>query len=140
MIHHSSTQSLPRIVVGEAEENRLTTLATAAALTGKAEAVARKLLAEMERADIVRDSEVPPDTVRMRSTVVFETDGRARRRVQIVYPGEADIDNGKISILTPIGTALIGLSPGQTISLQSHDGRMHELRVISVEQSEAEVA
>ena len=132
MLHHPPTGSLPRIVVGEAEEYRLSALATAAALTGNAEMVARKLLAEMERASVVRDADVPRDVVRMQSLVEFEIDGANRRRVRVVYPGEADIDSGKISILTPIGTALIGLAPGQKIPLQGHDGRAHSLTVLSV--------
>lgn len=103
MLHHVPTNSLPRIIVGEAEELRLTALATAAELTGREESVAQVLLAEMDRAHLVRDSEVPSDVVRMYSLVEFEIDGRDRRRVEIVYPGEADINQGRISILTPIG-------------------------------------
>jgi regulator of nucleoside diphosphate kinase len=131
MLYESPTATLPRIVVGEAEEYRLSALATAASLTGKAGA-AKTLLAEMERASVVRDADVPPDVVRMQSVVEFEIDGANRRLVRIVYPGEADIDSGRISILTPIGTALIGLSPGQKIPLQGHDGRAHTLAVLSV--------
>jgi regulator of nucleoside diphosphate kinase len=134
MLHHPLAKSLPRIVVSEAEEHSLTDLATAAELTGRSQQVARALLAEMERAEVVPDREVPRDVVRMNSWVEFEIDGRNRRRVQIVFPGEANIDDNKISILTPIGTALIGLVPGQTMVLRGHDGRPHELRVLSVAQ------
>jgi regulator of nucleoside diphosphate kinase len=132
MLHHPPTASLPHIVVGEAEEYRLTALATAAALTGTAEMVGRTLLAEMERANVVRDADVPRDVVRMHSVVEFEIDGANRRRVRLVYPGEADIGSARISVLTPIGAALIGLSPGQRIPLQGHDGRAHVLKVLSV--------
>ena len=125
---------MPRIVVSEVEEHRLTDLATAAELTGRSQQVARALLAEMERAEVLPDREVPRDVARMNSWVEFEIDGRNRRRVQIVFPGEANIDDNKISILTPIGTALIGLVPGQTMVLRGHDGRSHELRVLSVAQ------
>src|SRR5690606_10427953 len=96
------------------------------------ESVAQALLAEMDRAHVVRDSDVPADVVRMYSLVEFETDGRDCRRVEIVYPGEADIDQGRISILTPIGAALIGLSCGQAMTVQGPDGTTHELRVLSV--------
>lgn len=134
MLHHPLAKPLPRIVVSEVEEHRLTDLATAAELTGRSQQVARALLAEMERAEVVPDREVPRDVARMNSWVEFEIDGRNRRRVQIVFPGEANIDDKKISILTPIGTALIGLVPGQTMVLRGHDGRSHELRVLSVAQ------
>jgi regulator of nucleoside diphosphate kinase len=134
MLHHPITKPLPRIVISEAEEHCLTDLATAAELTGRSQQVARALLAEMERAEVMPDREVPRDVVRMNSWVDFEVDGRNRRLVQIVFPAEANIDDDKISIMTPIGTALIGLVPGQTMVLRGHDGRSHELRVLSVAQ------
>lgn len=129
---HPPTRALPCIVVGDAEERRLTALATAAVLKGGSESVARTLLAEMGRAEVIPDREVPPTIVRMNSWVEFEFDGRDRRRVQLVFPGDARIDDQKISILTPIGTALIGLSPGQTMMLQGHDGRPHRVKVLTV--------
>ena len=135
MLYQTPKQSLPPIVIGESEELRLTGLATAAALTGEGESPATALLAEMERARVVRDSELPPDAVRMHATVEFAIDGRDRRRVEIVYPGEANIEEGRISVLTPIGTALIGLSPGQTVAVRGPDGRPHTLRVLAVGQS-----
>jgi len=132
MTYHPPTGSLPQIVVGEREEHRLTTLATSAMLTGRSEYVARVLLAEMERADIVPDAKLPETVVRMNSRVTFEMDGGAPRDAELVFPGEANIDQGKISVLTPIGAALIGLSPGQTMSVTGIDGRRHKLTVISV--------
>jgi regulator of nucleoside diphosphate kinase len=133
MLHTQPTEALPRIIVSEAEENRLTALATASMLTGRADGAARVLLAEMERAQVVPDNAVPSTVVRMNSYVQFEIDGSNRRRVQVVYPGEANIDDNKISILTPIGAALIGLSPGQVMLLNGQDGRPHKLSVLSVE-------
>lgn len=135
MLHHTPTNSLPRIIVGETEELRLSAFATAAELTGCAESVAKALLAEMDRAHVVVDSEVPADVVRMYSLVEFEIDGRNQRRVTLVYPAEADISRGKISILTPIGAALIGLTSGQAMMVEGPDGKMHQLRVLSVAQS-----
>ena len=133
-------EAMPRIVLAKSEEQRLTSLATAAGLTGRSEGVARILLAEMERAEIVADHDVPGDVVRMYSWVEFEIDGRNARRVQLVYPGEADIESNRVSILTPIGTALIGLSPGQQISLQGHDGRRHTLRALRIVQEQSAAA
>jgi regulator of nucleoside diphosphate kinase len=132
MVYHPPTDALPRIVVGEREEHRLTTLATSAMLTGRSQYVARVLLAEMERAEVVPDAAVPDTVVRMNARVAFEIDGGERREGELVFPGEANIDEGKISVLTPIGTALIGLSPGQAIMLRGVDGRPHKLRAIAV--------
>jgi regulator of nucleoside diphosphate kinase len=135
MLHQTPTDSLPRIIVGESEELRLSSMATAAELTGRAENAAKALLAEMARAHVVEDSKVPEDVVRMHSLVDFEIDGRGQRPVILVYPAEADISRGKISILTPIGAALIGLTPGQAMIVEAPDGKMHQLRVLSVAQS-----
>lgn len=135
MLQQTPTSSLPRIIVGGTEERRLSALATAAELTGRAEIGAKALLAEMDRADVVADSEVPRNVVRMNSFVEFEIDGRDQRPVRLVYPAEADISRGKISILTPIGAALIGLTPGQAMTVEAPDGKMHQLRVLSAAQS-----
>ncbi|WP_334149327.1 nucleoside diphosphate kinase regulator [Hyphomicrobium sp.] len=137
MTFHPPTNALPQIVVGEREETRLTALATSAMLTGRSEHVARVLLAEMERADVVPDAQIPQSVVRMNARVAFEVDGGERREAELVFPGEANIDAGKISVLTPIGAALIGLSPGQMMMLKGVDGRPHKLKVISVDPPQA---
>ena len=132
MLHHQPEDgALPRIIVSKIEELRLSKLATAAELTGRAASAAKALLAEMDRALLVEDSEVPADVVRLYSDVEFELDGR-RRRARLVYPHEADISLGNISILTPIGAALIGLAPSQTIAVDGADGKPREIRVLSV--------
>ena len=134
MLQHSPTSSLPHIIVGGTEELRLSALATAADLIGGAESGAKALLAEMGRAHVVADSEVPRNVVRMNSFVEFEIDGRDQRPVRLVFPVEADISRGKVSILTPIGAALIGLMPGQAMMVEAPDGKMHQVRVLSVAQ------
>jgi regulator of nucleoside diphosphate kinase len=138
MAFHPPTNALPQILVGEREENRLTALATSAMLTGRSEHVARVLLAEMERADVMPDAQLPETVVRMHSRVIFEIDGGGRREAELVFPGEADIDAGRISVLTPIGAALIGLSPGQMMMLRGVDGRPHRLKVVAVRPPEPE--
>ncbi|MBL8904295.1 MAG: GreA/GreB family elongation factor, partial [Rhizobiales bacterium] len=52
--------------------------------------------------------------------------------LQLVYPEKADIAAGRISILTPIGTALIGLSIGQTMTWVDRDGQSRQLRIVAV--------
>lgn len=122
--------ALPKIVVGDDEHERLSALA--ASIATRQPELAEELLAEMERARVVKAGKVPSGVVRMNSEVEFETDDGQRRRVTLVYPGEADISAGRISILTPIGTALIGLSAGQSFSWTARDGREHRLTVVSV--------
>ncbi|SFV33135.1 nucleoside diphosphate kinase regulator [Hyphomicrobium facile] len=134
MLFHPVSEALPQIFVSENEERSLFTLATAADLTQRSRDAAQSLLRELERAHVVSEEKVPRNVVRMNSRVEFVLDDTNRRRVEIVYPRDADIDAGKISILTPVGAALFGLSAGQMMMLQGNDGRPHKLRVISVVQ------
>lgn len=126
----STRDPLPKIIVGASEQERL--LALASSISGRNPDLAEELIGEMDRARIVNDAKVPANAVRMNSNVEFESDDGQRRKVTLVYPGEADIAAGRISILTPIGTALIGLSEGQSISWTARDGRKQKLTVLSV--------
>jgi transcription elongation GreA/GreB family factor len=120
----------PHIIVSDADQGRLTTLAVDALDCHPV--VATELLAEMERALVKPEGSVPSGVVQMGSTAVFRSDDGQVRRVVLAFPGQADIGEGKISILTPIGAALIGLSEGQSITWQTRDGRSRRLTVVSV--------
>ncbi|MGK9083234.1 nucleoside diphosphate kinase regulator [Brucella intermedia] len=127
----------PNIVVSEIDYERLMGLATN--VSERLEEIAEELMAELDRAKVVPAKRLPQDVIHMGSIVEFRSNDGQERRVTLVYPGEADIAQGKISILTPIGTALIGLAPGQSISWTARDGKQHELNVLSVS-NEVEVA
>ena len=129
--HDDNTRRLPEIVVGGTDHARLTSLANAALDT--VPDTAEELLSELDRAQVVADEAVPGDVVRMGSVVEFESEGD-RKRVTLVFPSEADIATGKVSVLTPIGAALIGLSKGQSIAWTARDGVSHALTVLLVEQ------
>ncbi|RCS23100.1 nucleoside diphosphate kinase regulator [Phyllobacterium salinisoli] len=124
----------PRIIVSDIDYKRLTNLASGA--QSQFAEVAEELQAELDRAKVVPAISVPADVVQMGSTVEFRSDNAQQRRVTLVFPGEADIAQNRISILTPIGAALIGLSIGQSIMWTARDGRKHELTVVQVEQPE----
>jgi regulator of nucleoside diphosphate kinase len=126
-----NTEQMPAITVSAADYDRLASLAAAA--EERAPEVAGVLRTEMERAQVVPADAIPADAVRMGSTVEFRSDTGQVRRLTLVYPGEADLAAGRISILTPIGAALIGLSPGQSIAWTARDGRRHRLTVLKVE-------
>ena len=134
MMYQTRMETLPPIIVSGTEERRLSALAAAAELTGRTTNSAQTLLGEMNRAHVMADSEVPRGVVRMDSFVEFDIDGRYQQPVRLVYPAEADISRGKISVLTPIGAALIGLSAGQHMLVEAPDGKMHKVRVLSVMQ------
>jgi regulator of nucleoside diphosphate kinase len=128
------TQSIsqkPRIVLSEADYARLANLAASA--FERLPELADELQSELDRADIVAPGAVPADVVRMGSTVEFRTDNGIARSVTLVFPAEADIASSRVSVLTPIGTALIGLAAGQSIRWTTRDGREQELTVVGVE-------
>ena len=120
----------PSITLSQSDRDQLTRLADANAHTNPL--VSDELLNELDRARVVPDGKLAEKIVRMGSGVTYQTDSGERVSVMLVYPAEADISRGRISILTPIGTALIGLSPGQSIDWTSRDGRLHRLTVASV--------
>ncbi|WP_454659100.1 nucleoside diphosphate kinase regulator [Bosea beijingensis] len=128
----------PKIVVSDIDYKRLSALAAGA--YDRFPDVAEELQAEMERAKIVRAAALPSNVVQMGSTVEYRTDSAPQRQVTLVFPGEADIAQGKISVLTPIGAALIGLAAGQSIRWIARDGRRHELTVLNVESPAASIA
>lgn len=91
-----------------------------------------ELRAELERAVVVSPAAVPREVVTMHSRVRYldETSGH-RREIQIVYPPEADVAHGKISVLAPVGAALVGLAVGQAIEW-NFPGGTRRLRVEAV--------
>ena len=94
---------------------------------------AAHLAPELDRADIVPFRAVAPDVVTMNSRVAFEDETtREFRIVTIVYPDEADASEGKISVMAPVGSALLGLSVGQSIEWCFPDGRPRILRVVDL--------
>ncbi len=91
------------------------------------------LLNELDRAKLVRGQEVPAGVVRMNSTLIFkDLDSAEETEVMIVYPEQANIQERKISVLAPMGSALIGLSEGQSIEWQLPNGKIRRIRVLQV--------
>ena len=125
-------RSVPNITVSNADYERLTDLATAS--IERLPEVAEELLSEMDRAKIVHDGSVPADVVCMGSTVTFRSDDGRELTETLVYPVDEDSSAHKISVMTPVGAALIGLAEGQSISWTARDGRRHELTIEKVKQ------
>lgn len=125
---------LPPIAITVRDSERLMRLADAAA--GKYPETADFLAREIERARALTDVEVLPGLVMMGSEVEFRDDVTGQtRRVTLVYPDDADVAAGKISVLTPIGAALIGLSVSQTIEFRTPTGGSRSLTVLAVRNS-----
>lgn len=122
----------PHLIMAETEVERLSALAQQMAQA--APLAADMLLTEIDRAEIRPDADMPDHVVRMRSTVRFEDDANGvARSVLLVYPKEADIAAGKISVLSLVGAGLIGLSVGQAIQWPDRDGHERALRILKVE-------
>ncbi len=94
-----------------------------------------ELTDELDRAIVVHPEHIPDDVVTMyaRCAYIDERTGM-RREIELVYPDEADPGQGKISVLTPVGSALLGLRVGQEIPWDFPDGSVHRLKVASVTQ------
>jgi regulator of nucleoside diphosphate kinase len=87
---------------------------------------------ELDRAIVVSSEAVPPDVITMNSRVLYVDESTGERRsVTVVYPAEADASEGRVSVLAPVGAALLGLSAGQAIEWDFPDGR-RRLRVEDV--------
>lgn len=125
----------PRIVLGAADHRQLNMLAMAG--LAHASDQSDNLLHELERARVVEDRKVPADIVRMGSTVRYRTDSGQEQQVTLVYPVDADIAEGRISVMTPVGTALIGLRVGQSITWRDRANKRHMLTVLVVTQPSA---
>lgn len=89
---------------------------------------------ELDRATIVERTQVPSNVVTMNSRVEFQfgEEPSTRRTVTLVFPGEQDIAEGKISVHTPVGTALIGLVEGQSIEWETRRGDLKRLTITRV--------
>lgn len=87
---------------------------------------------ELDRARIVAAARLPPDVVRIGSTVTYRLNQDRRHTATLVYPEAADAAHGRLSVLTPVGTALLGLSLGQSIAWQPWNHPANELTVLAV--------
>ena len=122
----------PTLIIGNTDQHRLLAL-----LDLHQTSAAEKLSAELHRAEIVEQRDVPPNVVAMNAEVLYEDcETFARRTVQVVYPQDADAAHGRVSVLAPIGSALLGLRVGQTIAWEVPHGTKR-IRVLSVRYPEA---
>lgn len=122
----------PPIVIAAADLPHLESLATGA--MSRAPDLADRLLTELARARIVEDGRMPADVVRIGARVTWrdETTGR-ETTATLVWPEQADIDAGRVSVATPIGVALLGLRAGARFPWQTRSGEERNLTVVAVE-------
>lgn len=88
---------------------------------------------ELNRADVVPQNQIQKNVVTMNSRVRFlDLKTQQEFEATLVYPQSADAAENKISILAPVGSALLGLRTGQKIVWPLPDGKVRHLQVISV--------
>jgi regulator of nucleoside diphosphate kinase len=79
---------------------------------------------ELDRAEVVPEAALPTDVVAMHSTVrLVDLDTDAEHVYTVVYPHEADVDRGRISVLAPVGTAVLGYRAGDVVEWEVPGGR-----------------
>jgi Transcription elongation factor len=121
----------PSLIISSRDMARLEAMLDSPVLARLPAAIA--LMDELNRADVVPPEQVPADVVTMHSQVECEDIASGEKHVlTLVYPNEADVEKGRVSVLAPVGSALLGLSVGQSIDWQAPGGRPLKLRVTRV--------
>jgi regulator of nucleoside diphosphate kinase len=129
----------PAITIDAALVDQLQGLAFSA--MNRMPALADRLLEEIDRARIVPASKLPKSVVTLGSEVTFQDDVTGKvQTVVLVLPPEADIGKRRVSVLTPIGVALLGLREGASISWDTRADERRNLTVISVREPDLESA
>jgi regulator of nucleoside diphosphate kinase len=135
MSHHDSRQaeSLPDIMIPASDYDRLVQLAMAAQPH-----LADYFDRELDRAQVVPDAEFDIRRARIGSCVTYREEPSGRTRtVTLAWPHEADLQRGRISVLTSIGAALLGMRSSSSIDWPAPAGGVRRLTVLAVDNGEA---
>ena len=120
----------PQIILSSLDVERLEKLLDAlpkGSVPGQAE-----LRAELDRGDVVAPRDVPPNVVTMNSTVRFALESGKEFSMTLVYPDDMNGDADRISILAPVGSALLGMIVGEHIEWPKPGGGQMKLTVKEV--------
>ena len=95
--------------------------------------LADRLMDELSRAKVVANDKLRNDVVAIGRHVTYRDESTGQTKtVQLVFPEDADISLGQVSVITPIGVALIGLSEGASFRWETRDGTTRKLTVLGV--------
>jgi regulator of nucleoside diphosphate kinase len=121
----------PEITLSRLDAERLEQMLDS--LDGKSFPGRSELEEEIARANVVEPAQVPPTVVTMNSSVRFKVESSDTEfSLALVYPRDADGSNDKISILAPVGSALLGLAEGDEITWPAPGGGMMVVKIIEV--------
>ena len=128
---HAHAHAQPEIYVTEADFEILSNLADTVADRTPG---GRVLTGELARAVIVEPGETTRPFARIGSTLAYEdlSNGRTRQ-VRLTLPRDASIDDNRISVVTPVGAALIGMTVGESFHWSDAEGRSRGVRVLTLE-------
>lgn len=130
---HRATDVVPGIVIPASDYDRLIELAD-----GAAPQVTGYLARELGRAQIVADQDCEAGIVRVGSQVSYrDNQGGRTRMVTLVWPQQADVERNRISVLTSIGAALLGMRAGESIDWPAPVGGPRTLTVLAVQNGAA---
>lgn len=130
---HPAGEMRPPIHLLAAESDMVANLALQA--EHRYPVVAAMLLEEIERAELHEPGTLPETAITIGSEVDFVDEKTSQlRNVELVMPAMANIADGRISILTPMGAALYGLTAGQSIDWPDLDGHERRIRILRVRQ------
>lgn len=131
MTSHPAGRERPPIHVLAQESDLIASLALS--VEHRQPVVAAMLLEEIERAELHEPDTLPADAVRLGSGISFVDERQGIvRTVLLVLPVDANISEGRISILTPVGAALYGLRAGDAIDWPDIDGNERRITIIGV--------
>jgi len=124
--------SQPDIIISELDYSRIDNLLRTTA--GISTNIKSALLTELERAELVAPEQIPANVVTMNSQVKFSVISTGVTfTLKLVYPKDMDDSGNTISILAPVGSAMLGLKEGDEIDWQDGQGGMLQVRIEAIE-------
>ncbi len=122
----------PTITLSSLDYDRISALLERLPKPWSREATA--LATELERAELVEPTQMPPNRVTMNSRVRFRLlNNNEERELILSYPRDCGSDASRVSVLAPIGSALLGLAIGQQIEWPLANGRTTQLEILAID-------
>ncbi|MFJ5368085.1 nucleoside diphosphate kinase regulator [Bosea sp. CER48] len=133
------TAKRPAITVTATDHAMLSRIAAGAANTMPE--LAAELTHELDRARILPEGRVSVDHARIGSQIVYRDESTKRETtVTLVWPQDADIEKNRVSVMTPIGVALIGMAADRSIDWTTRSGDVKRLTVLEIREPAEEGA